>query len=62
VQSFLKVPTLHALAPTQSEGPFVATQAATLLLFVVLGVLSALLFRGSDVESLTGTPTTTVRS
>ncbi|NIJ36195.1 hypothetical protein FHR22_000844 [Sphingopyxis panaciterrae] len=30
VQSFLKVPALHALAPTGTEGPFVAAQGALL--------------------------------
>src|SRR5437879_3952200 len=38
VQSFLKVPALHALAPTQTEPPFKIAQLATLILFVVLGV------------------------
>jgi hypothetical protein len=36
VQSFEKAPTLHALAPTQSEPPFVATQLVVLVLFIVL--------------------------
>lgn len=31
VQSFLKVPALNALAPTGTEGPFVAAQAALLI-------------------------------
>ncbi len=46
-QSFLKVPALHDLAPTQSEPPFAIAQLATLLLFVVLSVLAALRFRGA---------------
>jgi len=37
VQLFRKVPALKALAPTQSELPFVATQLAVLLVFLVLG-------------------------
>ncbi|MDB5971924.1 MAG: hypothetical protein JWQ90_4374 [Hydrocarboniphaga sp.] len=37
-QSFTKVELLHAAAPTLAEGPFVATQAGVLLLFVLLGV------------------------
>ena len=37
VQSFLKVPALHALAPTGTEPPFVAVQAAVLVASVVLG-------------------------
>lgn len=37
VQTFLKNPALAALAPTQSEPPFVAAQALTLLTFLGLG-------------------------
>ena len=40
VQSFLRVPALKALAPTQSEPPFAVTQLIVLMLFVVLGVLA----------------------
>jgi len=40
VQSFEKVPALHALAPTQSEPPFKIAQLTTLLLFVVLGIFA----------------------
>ena len=36
VQSFEKVPALHALAPTQSEPPFVATQLVVLVVFIIL--------------------------
>lgn len=38
-QSFLKVPALHALAPTQSEPPFAAAQGVLFLLFVTATVL-----------------------
>jgi len=37
VQSFLKIPALHALAPTQAEWPFLAAQIGVLALFVGLG-------------------------
>ena len=37
VQAFGKVSFLHALAPTQSEPPFIVAQAIVLLIFVVLG-------------------------
>ena len=37
VQSFQKIPSLAALAPTQSEPPFVIAQALVLVAFVVLG-------------------------
>ena len=40
VQSFLKVPALHSLAPTQSELPFAVAQLVVLLLFIVLGTLA----------------------
>lgn len=42
VQAFLKVPALHALAPTQTEVPFAAVQLATLLGFAVIGTLATL--------------------
>jgi hypothetical protein len=38
VQSFEKVPWLHALAPTQSEPPFKIAQIVVLLAFIVLCV------------------------
>jgi hypothetical protein len=44
-QSFMKLPFLKALAPTQSEPPFVATQAVALLVFVALGVSAVRRFR-----------------
>ncbi len=46
VQSFMKVPALKALAPTQSEPPFVATQIVAVVAFLVLGVLAVRKFRG----------------
>jgi hypothetical protein len=46
VQSFLKIPALHALAPTQTSEPaFVGAQGAALLVFLVIGVLSLRRFR-----------------
>ena len=45
VQSFLKVPALNALAPTQAEPPFAMAQGIVLLLFIVLGTLAAKRFR-----------------
>jgi hypothetical protein len=45
VQSFQKVAPLKALAPTQSEPPFMITQLAALALFVVLGILAVTKFR-----------------
>jgi uncharacterized membrane protein len=40
VQAFLKVPLLNALAPTQTEPPFLITQVVVLAIFVVLTVLA----------------------
>jgi len=45
VQSFMKVPALHALAPTQKEPPFAIAQLIVLVLFVVLTVVAARKFR-----------------
>jgi hypothetical protein len=42
VQLFLKVPGIHALAPTQAEPPFAIVQGAVLVLFVVLGIVAAI--------------------
>lgn len=41
VQSFQKVPVSRAVAPTQSEPPFVVAQSLVLVAFIVLGVLVA---------------------
>jgi hypothetical protein len=41
VQSFIKVPLLASLAPTQSEPPFAVVQGILLLMFVVLGIGAA---------------------
>ena len=45
VQAFLKVPFLNALAPAQTEPPFLITQLVVLTLFVVLTVVAAIRFR-----------------
>ena len=44
-QSFQKISVLHALAPTQSEPPFLIAQGVALAGFLVLGILAALRFR-----------------
>jgi hypothetical protein len=41
VQSFLKVPALKAMAPTQTEPPFLVVQTIVLLIFVVLTIVAA---------------------
>src|SRR5215467_5972269 len=40
VQSFLKVPSLHTLAPRGNEPPFAIAQGILLLLFIVAGILA----------------------
>jgi hypothetical protein len=40
VQSFLKVPALHTVAPKGSEPPFLIAQIAAMLLMIVLGTLA----------------------
>ncbi len=40
VQSFEKVPALHAMAPTQTEGPFKIAQLVVLVLFIVLTIVA----------------------
>lgn len=45
IQSFLKVPALHTLAPTQKEPPFLVAQLALMALFIVLGFLAVKKFR-----------------
>jgi hypothetical protein len=44
IQSFQKVPKLQVLAPTQSEPPFLITQSAALIVFLIVGVVAALRF------------------
>ena len=45
VQAFLKIPALHALAPTGSEAPFAIAQGALLVIFIGLGIAAARNFR-----------------
>jgi glucose-6-phosphate-specific signal transduction histidine kinase len=51
VQSFLKVPALKALAPTQKEPPFLVAQLVVLALFVVLGIFAVKRFRNGPVHA-----------
>ena len=39
-QLFMKVPALQALAPTQSEPPFLVTQVVVMVIFIALGFLA----------------------
>lgn len=45
VQAFAKIALLKALAPKQTEPPFVIAQAAVLVLFIVLSVFATKRFR-----------------
>ena len=40
-QLFLKVPALHAMAPTQGEPPFAIAQALALIVFLILTLFAA---------------------
>ena len=44
VQSFEKIPALHAVAPTQTEPPFKLTQLIVLALFIVFGIAAVIRF------------------
>ncbi len=50
-QGFLKLPLLHALAPTQAEPPFAAAQAINLVAFLVLGYLATKRFHPVNVNA-----------
>jgi hypothetical protein len=58
VQSFEKIPALHALAPTQKEPPFGIAQLLLLVLFVALTAMVLKRFRADPaaVETLSGGP------
>ena len=45
VQAFQKIPALKAMAPHQTEPPFVVTQLVVLVLFIVLAILATRRFR-----------------
>jgi hypothetical protein len=45
VQSFQKLTPLHALAPKQTEPPFMAVQIVAMVAFIVLGTLAVKRFR-----------------
>ena len=48
VQAFLKVPALTAMAPKQTEPPFVVTQLVVLALFIALTIVAAKRFGGES--------------
>jgi hypothetical protein len=50
-QLFQKVPLLKAMAPTQSEPPFLVAQLAVLVLFIVLAIRAAARFRSERLRT-----------
>ena len=50
VQSFLKIPALKEIAPTQNDPPFKLTQLVVLVVFIALGVVAAIRFRSEAVR------------
>lgn len=48
VQSFQKIPSVNALAPTQSEPPFAIVQGLLLLAFILAAILAGKRFRPAD--------------
>ena len=50
-QAFQKVPSLKALAPTQTEQPFKLTQLVFLILFVTLTAVAAKRFRSEQLSA-----------
>jgi hypothetical protein len=50
-QLFQKVPSLKALAPTQTDPPFLAAQLSTLLIFVLLTIAATIRFRSANLRS-----------
>ncbi len=49
VQCFEKIPALKAMAPTQSEPPFVVSQVVVITLFVVVTIFAVKRFAGTGV-------------
>ena len=52
VQAFLKVPALKALAPKQTEPPFLVAQLVVLVIFIVIIILAAKRFRNEPVRAV----------
>src|SRR5437016_5529869 len=52
VQSFEKVPALHAIAPTQTESPFKLTQLAVLIVSILLGIVAVVRFRPESARAV----------
>jgi cytochrome c biogenesis factor len=51
VQSFMKIPAVHALAPTQKEPPFLLVQLVVMAIFVVIGICAVKKFHIKPVST-----------
>ena len=51
VQAFMKIPALHALAPTGSEPPFLVAQSVVLAVFIWLTYLAAKRFHATPIRT-----------
>jgi hypothetical protein len=51
IQAFLKVPALHALAPTEKEPPFLVAQLIVLALFVLFTIVAAKKLRNDPIAA-----------
>jgi hypothetical protein len=51
VQAFRRVPALQAMAPTQSEPPFLIAQLVVMAIFIWLGIRAANGFRGERLRT-----------
>ncbi|MHC5539853.1 hypothetical protein ACYOEI_16665 [Singulisphaera rosea] len=54
VQSFQKIPALHALAPHQNEPPLIIAQVVSVVAFLVLGTLAVRRFREIPLAPVNG--------
>jgi hypothetical protein len=52
VQSFEKIPALHALAPTQTESPFKLTQLVVLAVSALLCIIAVIRFRPEPARAI----------
>jgi hypothetical protein len=52
VQSFMKVPALNAMAPTQKEPPFLFAQLLVLLIFAVITIFATLRFHPEKLHAV----------
>jgi uncharacterized membrane protein SirB2 len=51
VQSFLKIPAIYAMAPTQKEPPFLVAELVAMAIFVVIGIFAVKKFRLEPVSA-----------